>query len=151
MAEVPAIMCSYNRRVAHAAKKERMLGTVCCNCGKECQGEIEYHHIVPLERGGKDVISNLAPVCYDCHTKIHFEFGRRKPERTGRKRKVYDQALMDRVFGMYVNGEMMEVDARKELGTGCRIRDMVQFKEWAESKGIDLEHAHFGRGGPQHK
>ena len=143
-------MSNYSRKVAHKAKQERMLGTICCNCGKECGSEIEYHHVVPLERGGLDVISNLKPLCYECHTKVHFDVERKKPERRGRKRKVYDQALMDSVFGRYVNGEIMELQAREELGTGCRIRDMVQFKEWAEGKGIDLKHAHFGRGGPEH-
>ena len=142
-------MGSYSRRVAQKAKQERMLGTVCCNCGKECGAEIEYHHVVPLERGGMDVISNLKPLCYEGHSKVHFDYARRRPERTGRKRKVYDQTVMDSVFGRYVRGEIMEMDARRELGTGCRIRDMIQFKEWAESKGIDLEHAHFGRGGPR--
>ena len=142
-------MSGYSRKVAQKAKQERMLGTICCNCGKECGSEIEYHHVVPLERGGLDIISNLKPLCYDCHTKVHFDFERKKPERTGRKRKVYDQALMDSVFGRYVSGEIMELDARKELGTGCRIRDMIQFKEWAANRGIDLKNAHFGRGGPQ--
>lgn len=143
-------MSNYSRKVAHKAKQERMLGTICCNCGKECGSEIEYHHVVPLERGGLDVISNLKPLCYECHTKVHFDVERKKPERRGRKRKVYDQALMDSVFGRYVNGEIMELQAREELGTGCRIRDMVQFKEWAKEKGIDLGHSHFGRGGPEH-
>lgn len=143
-------MSTYSRKVAHTAKRERLLGTVCCNCGKECGNEIEYHHVIPLERGGKDVLSNLAPVCYECHSLIHFPFERKKPERTGRKRKTYDPVLMNSVFSRYVSGEIMELEARKELGTGCRIRDMVQFKEWAEEYGISLVDAHFGRGGPQH-
>lgn len=143
-------MGNYSRRVAHKAKRERMLGTICCNCGKECGADIEYHHVVPLERGGFDIISNLKPLCFECHAKVHFDYERKKPERTGRKRKAYDKDLLDSVFGRYVSGEIMELDARKELGTGCRIRDMIQFKEWAEEHGIDLEHAHFGRGGPKH-
>ena len=139
-----------SRKIAHKAKENRTLGTVCCNCGKECGAEIEYHHVVPLERGGFDILSNLKPLCYECHSRVHFDFERKKPERVGRKRKEYDKDLIDSVFRRYISGEIMELDARKELGTGCRIRDMVQFKEWAHENGIDLEHAHFGRGGPQH-
>jgi formate-dependent nitrite reductase cytochrome c552 subunit len=136
----------FSRNVAHQAKRERLLGTVCCNCGKECGGEIEYHHVVPLERGGKDIVSNLAPLCYECHSVIHFQFERKKPERTGRKRKVYDAALLDSVFSRYVNKELSEVDAKKELGTGCHIKDMPQFREWAEEHGVDITQV-FGRSG----
>lgn len=143
-------MESYSRSVAHKAKQKLMLGSVCCNCGKECGKEIEYHHIIPLERGGKDIISNLAPVCYECHTKIHFEFERRKPERTGRKRKEYDPKQLDRVFTMYVNKQLSETAAKKELGTGCHIKDMVQFREWAEEHGVD-PHQNFGQSGRWYK
>lgn len=143
-------MGTVNRKVAHKAKRNGLLGTVCCNCGKECGSEIIYHHIVPLERGGKDIESNLAPLCYECHTICHFPYERKKPERTGRKRKVYDEALMDDVFGRYVNKQLSEKDARKELGTGCRIKDMVQFKEWAEQHGINQNES-FGRSGRWYK
>ena len=143
-------MGSYSRAVAHKAKLDLLLGSVCCNCGKECGKEIEYHHVVPLERGGKDVISNLAPVCYDCHTTIHFNFERRKPERTGRKRKEYDPALLDSVCTRYVNKQLSETAAKKELGTGCHIKDMVQFKEWAERNGIDASQ-NFGQSGRWYK
>lgn len=143
-------MSSYSRKVAHQAKRDNLLGTVCCNCGKECGAEIEYHHVIPLERGGQDIISNLAPVCYECHSKIHFPFERKKPERTGRKRKVYDAVLMDSVFTRYVNKQLSEIEARRELGTGQHIKDMVQFKEWAEKNGVDL-HQNFGRSGRWYK
>ena len=143
-------MGSYSRAVAHKAKRELLLGSVCCNCGKECGKEIEYHHVIPLERGGKDIISNLAPVCYECHTKIHFEFERRKPERTGRKRKEYDPELLDSVFTRYVNKQMSEMAAKKALGTGCHIKDMVQFREWAEEHGVD-PHQNFGQSGRWYK
>lgn len=145
-----AIMGKYSRTVAHRAKQNLLLGSICCNCGTECGKDIEYHHIVPLERGGRDVLSNLAPVCYDCHTKIHFDFERKKPERRGRKPKTYDQDLMNNVFGRYVNKELSEKDARAELGTGCRIKDMVQFKEWAERNGIDIRKS-FGQSGRWYK
>lgn len=143
-------MGNYSRAIAHKAKRERLLGTICCNCGKDCGAEIEYHHIVPLERGGKDIVSNLVPICFDCHSVIHFNFERKKPKRTGRRRKEYDPALMDNVFGRYVSKELSEADARKELGTGCRIKDMVQFKEWAEEHGVD-PNGKYGRSGRWYK
>lgn len=143
-------MGTYSRKISHKAKREMILGSVCCNCGKECGKDIEYHHIVPLERGGKDIVSNLAPLCYECHTTCHFPYERKKPERVGRKRKEYDPDLMDSVFGRYVNKELSEKEARAELGTGCRIKDMVQFKEWAKQNGVDPT-ASYGRSGRWYK
>ena len=48
---------------------KQKLGETCCNCGTNV--DIEYHHIVPLSLGGNDIISNIAPICYKCHTLIH--------------------------------------------------------------------------------
>lgn len=144
-------MGNYSRKVAHKAKRNLLLGTVCCNCGEDVGGLIEYHHVVPLELGGNDIMSNLAPLCPKCHSIVSFGKPRRNPQNPGRKRKIKDEALLDSVFKRYVAGEIKEIDARKELGTGSRIRDMAQFKEWAEQNGIKLgKDVHFGRGGPQH-
>lgn len=46
-------------------------GTSCCNCEKECGNQIIFHHIVPVVLGGTDNISNLTPLCEDCHNLIH--------------------------------------------------------------------------------
>lgn len=50
---------------------KQLKGTICCNCQEECNNEIVFHHIVPLTYGGKDVITNIAPLCSNCHNKIH--------------------------------------------------------------------------------
>lgn len=139
-----------SRKVANKMKRDMVLGSVCCNCHADVGQKIEYHHIVPLDCGGQDVESNVAPLCHECHTRITFGKPRKEPKKNGRKRKEYDEKLMDMVFTKYVHGDIMELDARKLLGTGCRIRDMIQFKEWAEQNGINLKDAHFGRGGPRH-
>ena len=143
-------MGAINRRVSAKAKRDLSLGTVCYNCGKECGTHIEYHHIVPLEYGGRDVITNIVPLCSECHSMQTWGFVHKKAERTGRKRKQYDKELLNSVFTRYVNNELSEIDARKELGTGCKIRDMVQFKEWARDNGIEMKKTNFGRGGPRH-
>jgi len=140
----------FSRKVSHQAKQALLLGSICCNCGKECGSEIEYHHVVPLERGGRDTIENLKPLCYECHSIVHFDCARRKPERTGRHRRKYDGALLDSVFRRYVNKQIMEKEAREELGTGCRIKDMPQFKEWAEKNGVDPD-GRYGRAGRWYK
>lgn len=44
-------------------------GNVCCNCGDN--KNIEFHHIVPLSLGGKDILTNIVPLCNHCHSLIH--------------------------------------------------------------------------------
>lgn len=44
-------------------------GDECCSC--KSKEDIQYHHIVPLAAGGCDIISNIAPVCNNCHALIH--------------------------------------------------------------------------------
>ena len=47
----------------------RVLGNKCRRCGSE--DDIVIHHIKPLGRGGTNDISNLVPLCRECHAKIH--------------------------------------------------------------------------------
>ena len=47
-------------------------GTICINCQQNKNNEIIFHHIVPLSLGGKDILSNIVPLCSDCHSLIHF-------------------------------------------------------------------------------
>jgi DNA-binding NarL/FixJ family response regulator len=41
---------------------------LCCNCSQTAD---QVHHIVPLSRGGRDVLSNVASLCADCHGQAH--------------------------------------------------------------------------------
>lgn len=50
-------------------KLHKELGKRCGNCGSE--NNIQYHHIVPLAKGGNDILSNIAPLCEDCHRLVH--------------------------------------------------------------------------------
>lgn len=56
----------FNRQFLIAQK-----GTLCANCGTECNNEIVFHHIVPIVLGGNDILTNIAPLCNDCHNLIH--------------------------------------------------------------------------------
>lgn len=46
------------------------IGIQCCNCGSK--EELEYHHVVPVSLGGRDINSNIVCLCYPCHQKIHY-------------------------------------------------------------------------------
>ncbi|RKI87880.1 HNH endonuclease [Parablautia intestinalis] len=56
------------RNLSERDKKE--IGVQCRNCGSK--KELEYHHVVPISLGGKDVNSNIVCLCYPCHQKIHY-------------------------------------------------------------------------------
>lgn len=47
----------------------------CQNCGvgggRNGDAELHAHHIVPLNAGGNNVLSNIKTVCHDCHARIH--------------------------------------------------------------------------------
>ena len=43
-------------------------GGACCNCGAPAD---HAHHVVPLARGGRDVLSNLVSLCAPCHGAVH--------------------------------------------------------------------------------
>ena len=42
----------------------------CISCGRE---DITWHHVVPIEIGGADKISNIVPLCSDCHMNVHLQ------------------------------------------------------------------------------
>lgn len=43
-------------------------GYKCLNCGEQAS---QVHHIVPEAVGGLDILSNLASLCDECHSKVH--------------------------------------------------------------------------------
>ena len=49
--------------------EKSLIGRVYCNCVSE--EDLQYHHIIPLSLGGKDVNSNMCCLCYKCHYKPH--------------------------------------------------------------------------------
>ena len=66
------------------------LGTVCVNCGSD--QFIEYHHIVPIVYGGTNKLSNIVPLCSDCHARAHQKVsgeGMAKARREGRIGRKY--------------------------------------------------------------
>jgi uncharacterized CHY-type Zn-finger protein/DNA-directed RNA polymerase subunit N (RpoN/RPB10) len=41
----------------------------CAACGRE--DDLQYHHLVPVSKGGKDEFENIIVLCGECHKKIH--------------------------------------------------------------------------------
>jgi 5-methylcytosine-specific restriction endonuclease McrA len=48
-------------------------GYRCRRCNANLRGVFyrEVHHIIPLSRGGTNLMSNLISLCSDCHCKQH--------------------------------------------------------------------------------
>lgn len=87
---------SKNDRKKLTEFEKSLIGRVCCNCGSE--EDLQYHHIVPLALGGRDIISNMCCLCYDCHQLIHF--GENKNINHSKATKVGQQMA-------YLNGKQI--------------------------------------------
>lgn len=96
--------------------------------------------LFPLFLGGKDVITNIVPLCHQCHKAAHCgrhvshyaasSNGGRKTKATGDKAEF--------VFEAYLNGEIGNRKACEMLGyaDGARIRGVKAFKQFIRDKGI---------------
>lgn len=53
-------------------RRERLArdGYTCQGCGVSATKQ-NIHHIIPLERGGSNDLSNLTTLCNNCHARIH--------------------------------------------------------------------------------
>lgn len=108
------LRAEHNKRVISGEYKEK-LGCTCVNCGST--EEIEYHHIVPLCMGGTNRISNIAPVCKNCHVAIHGEAEYRKLAFQKAKRKPKPKSEdFERVFWQYAKCEIGITTAKGLLG-----------------------------------
>ena len=59
------------KRRALTKKDKEEIGLQCCNCGSA--SDLQYHHIIPIAIGGKDINSNMCCLCYNCHYKLHHD------------------------------------------------------------------------------
>ena len=51
------------------------LGITCINCGTSTE-EVKFHHIVPIVLGGFDILTNIVPLCENCHNLVHHATGK---------------------------------------------------------------------------
>lgn len=74
----------YGREWKRIRDKYVRLHPLCERCLKEGRYTPvdEVHHILPVNRGGTNVESNLMSLCKSCHNKIHIELGDRHPNET---------------------------------------------------------------------
>jgi hypothetical protein len=110
----------------------------CFNCGNEC--EVEYHHIVPLSLGGTNRLTNIVPLCSECHKKAHGSVNIRKTfksSKSGRKKEVAPSDY-EEILWQYVYGEIGRKGCQRMLGLseGAKIQEKWYYKEFLEQNGI---------------
>jgi len=134
-----------SRQTVSKAIRE-VLPNVCCNCGST--ENLVYHHIVPVVRGGKDVPSNIAVVCCDCHSIIHHGttgkvphsglvkdgIARAKAEGRNVGRKPADYEKVMRLIAEHSTQFNDVYDPNYELYTEHEIMEMGNVKEVTYSK-----------------
>lgn len=114
MTDREILRAEHNKRVTSGEYKEK-LGCTCVNCGST--ERIEYHHIVPLCMGGTNRLTNIVPVCVNCHVAIHGEQEYRKLafRRSVRKPKPKFEEF-EKVFWDYANCKIDTSDVKRLLG-----------------------------------
>ena len=88
------------------------LGRKCVNCGSLFK--IEYHHIVPLANSGTNNLSNIVPLCVECHAKAHDQKGFKK--HNGGRPKAIEFEDAEEILSMYYNLEIGTKETKKLLG-----------------------------------
>lgn len=71
----------------------------CQYCGRPAE---QYHHIVPRHMGGDNRLSNIVPLCYECHLKAHSKRGNAHGK-LGRK-EIEPSDNFDEVADYYLDG-----------------------------------------------
>ncbi len=49
---------------------KKIIGEECCVCGYK--NFLNYHHVIHKENGGKDLLSNIVPLCPNHHSEVHY-------------------------------------------------------------------------------
>ena len=116
-------------------------GNACANCGKT--NDIELHHIVPLSVGGTNAISNVIPLCRECHRSIHFhkkswEQHIHSSKTIGRPRCQECVPAYETIIEDYLRCRITKRDAAILLNVGCwnHLSERVWFKEYLRKTGV---------------
>lgn len=99
-------------RKSFREKLLKQLGRTCVNCG--VNENIEYHHIVPLINGGTNKLSNIVPLCFECHSKAHDK--KRFKNKCGGRPKINTFENSEHILKKYFDLEIGTKEAKKLIG-----------------------------------
>ena len=136
------LLKSKERREFSNAKFKRImkdnLGSVCCNCGST--QNIHYHHIVPLSLGGTNKLTNIVPLCEECHGKAHG--GRNmncmhENSNDGRPRNTPPEGYQEIIHG-YLHGYYGKKECKRLLGmnNNQKLSDKRYFRDYVNDSRI---------------
>lgn len=118
------------------------LGARCHFCNST---PVEYHHMIPLSKGGTNDMKNIMPVCHKHHMMIHGALhihnnARERCKRGGRPNPLTPEH--EKAFEMYINGEIGNrklkelVSPKADMNKNYVPTSRGDFKKWIKSKGI---------------
>ena len=123
-------------------KMKEQLGNVCVNCHCEKEGGlINYHHIVPLALGGTNNMSNIVPLCKECHYHAHSSRDINKlyhSKNIGGRPRIVPPDNYKEVLNDYMCGKI----SQKRCKILLRIRgknkltDMIYYKDYLDELGV---------------
>ena len=107
-----------------------IVGSICVNC--ETSDNIEYHHIVPLKNGGTNKLTNIVPICKQCHCKAHNKIHRDTTK--GGRPKAIELENVEHILHRYFNNEIGKKETKLLLGInpnskGCWERITKEYKQ----------------------
>lgn len=114
-------------------------GGRCIKCGST--EDIQYHHWVPVKRGGTDDADNIVLLCHNCHVGLHF--AKRvclddKIQTGGRPSKVSCEEA-EGTFWRFYNEEIGEKEAKRILGYSEKVHlpDIPLFKRFLANNNLE--------------
>jgi hypothetical protein len=117
------------------------LGNNCCNCGRS--DHIEYHHIVPVVYGGTNKLSNIVPICVECHYKAHTKsnaegiINAKEKGIVGRRHKLtYEECFPYIVDYIYGRIGKKEFKARCEYSEKYKLDKCSYIERYKKENGI---------------
>ena len=93
-------------------KLKELVGDKCFYCGADAT---QYHHIIPRHQGGDNRLSNMLPICDDCHNKAHSKRSYKPHGKWGRP-PLETPPNFDKVANQYLDGSISFVTALHKTG-----------------------------------
>lgn len=113
---------SRKKRITHDIDREYLRmrewlweqkGRACIYCGNPAE---ELHHIVPRHMGGDNRLSNIVPLCRECHCKAHSKRNNEKEWKAGRPLLPMPDNFFE-VADEYLDNKITFGEALEKVGT----------------------------------